>query len=251
MRSRKNSAGFTLIELIVALTIIVGILSMVYGSYAATTRSIDVSGARMACIERGCLALRLMARQLRCAYAPPSIAGPSNPSPTGSNPGGTAGNAQSAPYPVAAPSKKSAALFQGDSHDPRGRILSFFTTGGSGGGPNAPRGLSRVAYRYDPIAATLSISRRDGTEPLRDLQDPDGEQPLLRNVTSIALKFHDGRQWQDTWDFKRKHGLPRAVKVELIVADQTGRPHHLGTTVSIVQQTNAGQENVKRAAAAW
>lgn len=250
MRSRNNSAGFTLIELIVALTIIVGILSMVYGSYAATTRSIEVSGARMACVERGCLALRLMARQLRCAYAPPPSAGPSNPSPTGSDPGGTAGNTRSAPYPVAASSEKSASLFQGDSRDPRGRILSFVTTGGSGS-VNAPRGLSRVAYRYDPTAATLSICRRDGTEPLRDLQDADSEQPLLHNVTSIVLRFHDGRQWQDMWDFKRKHGLPRAVKVEIIVADQTGRPHHLGTTVSIVQQTNVGQENVKRAAAAW
>jgi len=243
MKSRNNNAGFTLIELLVALTIIAAILAMVYGSYAATTRSIDISGDRMACIERGCLALRLMARQLRCAYAPSPHAVPSDPRKTAADISSIAS--------AAAPSEKSAGLFQGDPRDSRGRILSFVTTGGSGGGPNAPRGLASVTYRYDEAASTLFVCRRDRTDSLRDVQELSREQPLLRNVTSIALKFHDGRQWQDTWDFKRNRGLPRAVKVEIIVADQTGRPHHLGTTVSIVQRTNARDEIVRRAAAAW
>jgi len=243
MKNRSNSAGFTLIELLVALTIIAMILAMVYGSYAATTRSIDISGDRMACIERGCLALRLMARQLRCAYAPSPRTVPSDPGKTATDVSVLA----SAP----APSEKSAGSFQGDPRDSRGRILSFVTTGGSGGGPNAPRGLAGVTYRYDEAASTLFICRRNHTDSLRDGQELSREQPLLRNVTSIALKFHDGRQWQDTWDFKRNHGLPRAVKAEIIVADQTGRPHHLGTTVSIVQQTNVRNETVRRAATAW
>jgi len=242
MKSRNHSAGFTLIELLVALTIIAMILAMVYGSYAATARSIDISGDRMACIERGCLALRLMARQLRCAYAP-------TPHATASDPGKTVANIDSL---ASAPTsfKTSDGLFQCDPHDSRGRILSFVTTGGSGGGPNAPRGLTGVTYRYDEAAATLFVCRRDATDSSRDLQELGQEQPLLRDVTGIALKFHDGRQWQDTWDFKRNHGLPRAVKIEITLADQMGRPHQLGTTVSIVQQTNVRNETIRRAAMA-
>ncbi len=241
MKSRNNSAGFTLIELLIALAIIAMILAMVYGSYAATTRSIDISGDRMACIERGCLALRLMARQLRCAYAPSPRTGPSDPAKT---------SGDISPL-SSAPSEKSAGLFQGDPRDSRGRILSFVTTGGSSGGPNAARGPTSVTYRYDEAASTLFISCRDRTDSPRDLQKSSQEQPMLRNVTSIALRFHDGRQWQESWDFKRNRGLPRAVNVEIVIADQMGRPHQLGTTVPIVQQTNAKNEVVRRAAAGW
>ena len=64
---RKN--GFTLIEILIALTLIAAILSMVYGSYFATSRSTHVCQARINMCRQGRTALDQMARQIRCAYA--------------------------------------------------------------------------------------------------------------------------------------------------------------------------------------
>jgi type II secretion system protein J len=237
MSATRNNPGFTLIEMIVSLTIIAAILAMVYGSYAATTRSMDSSSARMACEERACFALRLMARQLRCAYAPTARAGSRNAAH------------EAGPDQTTGISETPAALFRGDGRDPGGDILSFVTSGATGGGPNALRGLCRVTYRYDRAAEALAISRENLDGPQNSGLSVGGSDTVLRNVTSIELKFHDGQQWQETWNFRQRHVLPRAVHVQIVVTDETGRPHDFATTVPIVEQTHIESESIKRAVA--
>jgi prepilin-type N-terminal cleavage/methylation domain-containing protein len=235
MSTRRNNPAFTLIEMIVALTIIAAIMSMVYGSYAATTRSVDACNKRVACEERACFALRLMARQLRCAYAPCST------SASGGSPGSRTALDETARV-ADAPS----AVFRADAHDPHGEILSLVTSGGTGAGPNAPRGLCRVTYRYDGATGTLAVSRNSRDGPLMAA----GSNTILRHVASIELSFHDGRQWQPTWDFRQKHVLPRAVNVAITVADEMGRPHRLATTVPIIEHVHIASEKTRGVAAA-
>jgi type II secretion system protein J len=239
MSTRRDHPGFTLIEMIVSLTIIAAIMSMVYGSYAATTRSMDASGARMACEERACFALRLMARQLRCAYAPSSWSGSGDSAMSRATLDKTTG-AASTP----------GALFRGDGGDPRGDILSFISSAGTAAGPNAACGLCRVTYRYDRAAATLAVSRENYNGPRGNRQSLGGFDTVLRNVASMELRFHDGQQWHETWDFRQRHVLPRAVNVRIVVTDEGGRPHHLATTVPIIEQVRIESESTRRAVAA-
>ncbi|MHC4244281.1 MAG: PulJ/GspJ family protein, partial [Planctomycetota bacterium] len=65
---RRLRAGFTLIEILVAVTIIVTIVSMVYGSYFATAKSTDAYQARMTTSGQTRKVLDRMARQIRCSY---------------------------------------------------------------------------------------------------------------------------------------------------------------------------------------
>jgi len=234
MSDRKTNAGFTLIEMLVALAIIMGIVTMVYGSYVATTKSMGAHQARMACSERAQLVLRLMTRQIRCAYVP--FTDPNNE--TAVSPGETAQIA-----PTASNARRRATetrirrpstWFSGNSRGRRGKILSFVTTGGPAAGPDAPRGLSRVTYLYDKATAILSISTQECVGLLRNREDAGRAQPVLNNVTAIDLGFHDGRQWQDEWDYEKNEGLPQAVKFELTVMDETAREHHYGTTIAIM-----------------
>jgi type II secretion system protein J len=237
MSVRRNNAGLTLIEMLIALTIIASILSMVYGSYAATTRAMAACRTRMACLERGGFALRLMARQVRCAYAP-SVAPGSSASERAQVTGeARARSAQTAAAPAPA-------LFQGNARDPKGQILSFVTGGDGGPDPNA-RGLTRVTYHYDRAAMTLSMERHDGLDRRR----PGPLLTVLRNVTSVELRFHDGRQWQETWDFRASQELPRAVKVSLELTDEAGRPHRMGTALPVVQQMGTESRSTRRVAA--
>lgn len=246
MSKGRNNTGFTLLEMLVALTIIVAILGMVYGSFVATTRSIGASTARMARIERACFTLRLMTRQVRCAYVPDT----SQSAPPGSNRIGTQGGLRSTTNANEVLVHKRSTLFRGDSRDPRGEILAFVTGSGLGAGPDAPRGLFHVTYLYDRLSSTLSIRKQEQADSSDNRLSSRRCDLLLNDVTGVEMKFYDGRQWQQAWDADQRHELPRAVKVEIAVTDEAGRPHRLGTTIPIMQETHPESRNTKRAVAA-
>ena len=226
MSSDRDKTGFTLIEMLIAMAMIVTIVSMVYGSYAATSRSVERYDRQLKCAGRANLVLRLMARQIRGAYAPPEDAN----TPAGNR----LGTGQLDKIQIEPP----AHIFQGDAQDPRGRFLSFVTTAALGTGPNAPRGLGQISYQFDSTTGTLAIS----SQPFRDhLTEPESTaqwRPLLKNVETLHIEFHDGREWRQKWSAQR-NGLPRAVRFQLTVLDEKDRPCHVGTTVSPVSRTTA------------
>lgn len=221
MTKNQDHTGFTLIEMLVAMTMIVTIVSMVYGSYAATSRSREVYSSRLTCSERANLVLRLMSRQIRCAYGPPN------------DPNTTESAARAGRPPV----EKPADVFYGHDKGPRGEILRFVTTAGLGSTLHTQRGLSYIRYQYDPAAGTLSINygphekRRDANN------DRLSWRPILEGIVDVEVEFHDGRQWQSQWRDRRTQTLPRAVKIGLTLIDNSGREHQFSTAVPIVCRT--------------
>jgi prepilin-type N-terminal cleavage/methylation domain-containing protein len=236
MSSRSQDKAFTLIEMLIAMAIIGMIVSMVYGSYAATSRSLDICNKRMTCSGRAHLVLRLMARQIRGACTPsfqvyepvPSrFAGP------GTRPIG--------PLPQSGTSGTLAGIFQGDSGEARGEILCFATTGGLSSGPDRPAGLSRISYQYEAQSGVLSLSCEPFVYASDGRQSPPIWRPILSGVTGVDLEFHDGRQWRQRWDWRETGALPQAVKIALTIMDESGREHHYETAVLI-----AGRSNMQR-----
>ncbi len=208
---RLPATAFTLVEMLVALALVSTITMIVYGSYAAASRCLDRYGSRMASSERASLVLRLMARQIRCAYAPTAPSASAQPaSPT--------------PPPAAT------TLFRAD-----GTTLSFITTGG----PDRSAACSRVQYRYDSFGGTLSIGCQPYVYGAETQSNSGYEEPVLRNVRRMDLQFYDGRQWRPTWEGTDSAGLPRAVKIVLTLIDEKNRLHEYGTTVPIVCQKPA------------
>jgi type II secretory pathway component PulJ len=206
--------------MLVSLAIVSTIVTMVYGSYAATSRSLDVYGSRMACSERAHLVLRMMARQIRCAYMPPAVARSTETDADRKN-----------------PPAESITTFRAEPRGLRGDILNFTTTGGFGLGLDSPVGISRVAYRYDESHAALLIRCEPGVYGPDSLRETVAWRPALSGVTEIELAFHDGRQWQPRWDSRQAGRLPQAVQIALTLADQNGRTHRYATTVPIICRT--------------
>jgi prepilin-type N-terminal cleavage/methylation domain-containing protein len=229
MNRDHNNSGVTLIELLVAMAIVATVASMVYGSYAATSRSLEVYDSRLSCSQQTQLALRLMARQIRCAYAPaePNDAKAVSQQ-TGTQPTSVENAAASQTW-----IEKSGPVFRGDPGNRGGEILQFLTTSGLGGDPAVPQRLSYTRYRYDPAAETLSIDRGAGPGQYSGQDSPPQWQLLLNGVKGIDLAFHDGRQWQPRWDYAQAKGLPRAVKIDLTVVGENSREYRLGTTAGI------------------
>jgi len=241
MSNPKARTAFTLIEMVVALAIITGIVTMVYGSYVATTQSVDVRQARMACSERAHLVLRMMARHVRCAYAPatdpnaetlpsPNAAG-MVPATRGRPPGGDMRMGSRRP-----------SWFWGDSGAPRGRILSFVTTSGPATGPDLRRGLSRVTYLYDKAGSTLSIGTEECVDRFGRREETAHARTVLSGVTSSRIQFYDGRRWQDDWDYELNGALPHAVKFEFAAIDENDREYQYGITIPVACQIHAGTE---------
>ncbi len=247
MNRTRNKTGFTLIELLVALAMVATIVSMVYGSYAATSRSLEVYDSRLGCSQRAHLVLRLMTRQIRCAYAH------IEPNDAQASPPQTAKTLVKTEQKVTATTsrtriKKADPVFCGDPHNARGEVLRFLTTAGLAAG-SAPQRLACTRYRYDRTSKTLSIDRAAGTGRLGN-QDPTPQwQVLLENVQSIELAFHNGRQWQPSWNATADKGLPRAVRIELTVIDKTGREYDLETTASVGYRVAPSPQTGKRAMA--
>ncbi len=231
MNRRRNRTGFTLIEMLIALTMMAAILSMVYGSYAATSRTMQAYGSRMACSERGTLILRLMERQIRCAYMRPVEE--------------SAGKSALADVRAVQPNHPLPA-FQGNAQDPQGQLLRFTTTSGMGGQSQRHGRLSRIGYRYDAVNHTLWIARHPLLEESGEADLRPNDLALLDQVAAVEVEFYNGRKWRPTWDSAKTGTLPRAVKIHLSLVDEQDRSYELGTTVRIETQTAMPRTQVKQ-----
>lgn len=231
MNGRHNNTGFTLIEMLVALAMIATIVSMVYGSYAATSRSMDIYDSRLTCSQRAQLVLRLMERQLRCAYQRPADSEATEPREASDN------RVQESPRIDETRIPKPRPTFVGGVRKAGGELLDFITTAGPTGGQSGPRGLARIRYRHDPILGTLAIRCEPHLDTMRRDDSTGPWQTVLPHVSEIEIEFFDGLQWQPQWSGQASRTLPRAVRLSLTVADEKGRTHRYGATVAIASRT--------------
>jgi len=202
MSCNSDKNGFTLVEVLVAMTLIATILSMVYGSYFATSRSARVCQARMAMCYQGRAVLDQMARQIRCAYIGPMVED------------GDADVGKSGDLSRRAVQKDSISYFAGNPNALDGEILRFVTTSGFVEGQGSANGLLETAYRFDKRTGKLSLSQRRFIDTARRPEAEDW-RPIAKDIERVELEFFDGRKWLRRWDFMHNKSLPHAVRIEI------------------------------------
>ena len=223
-------AGFTLIEILVSVTIIATIVSMVYGSYFATAKSTDAYKARMTTSGQTQKVLRWMTQQIRCSY----IGKMAEEEETK-----LAGTDSSRTSKI----KKSPVIyFSYESDTPGSGTLHLVTTHMLFCQDGYANGLVDVAYKFDKNSGTLSLSqRRFVGAPEKYLEDRNWRE-LLVNVESVELDFFDGRQWLTEWDFELKKKIPAAVKISITCEDENYRQCHYGTIAYVDSSSKPGRE---------
>ncbi|UCD49852.1 MAG: prepilin-type N-terminal cleavage/methylation domain-containing protein [Phycisphaerales bacterium] len=227
MNRNRNNTGFTLIEMLIALAMMAMIVSMVYGSYAATSQSVEACDSRLMYSERASLVLRLMARQIRCAYAPAADPNSYISAAAGND---TQSQADSA-RPSQVQTERLRPVFQGGAQHRHGELLSFATTTGLTGGLDGPRGLSQIRYRLDSITNTLWLDCGPRMDRLSHASFVQEGHPVLDHVVAVDVAFHDGQRWLTKWTGTKSRELPHAVRIDLSLLDEAGRSYHFGTTV--------------------
>ena len=219
MTHKADKTGFTLIEMLVAMAMIVTIVSMVYGSYSATSRSAEAYKARMTLADHARSVLQQMARQIRCCY--------------GGAPADSTEPTKAALPKTAAILESPVNYFKGGASAPNGEILHLATTSALSGDPDLAGGLFDAAYRFDKGAHTLFVSCTRFVQAPKGLVEERDWSPLIENVEHIELTFFDGRQWLGEWDFARRKNLPAAVRIDIACRDENGRQCSYGTVAHI------------------
>jgi len=228
MNSRSGKSGFTLVEILVAVTIIVAILSMVYASYFATSKSAQECKTRIALSGEGRKVLGQMARQIRCSYV---------------------GSAREYKYPTRPVSQQKEKIpqntisyFNGDADGPRGEILHLVTTNSILAGQTPLDGLFEVTYKFDKSTGTLFLSEERFVNAPKSVVEKKNWQPFAENIECVELAFFDGQQWLPRWDFKEKKTLPYAVKINITCEDENYRQYHYGTVAYVCCRKNQGKK---------
>lgn len=221
--------GFTLIEIMVAITIIAGIIVMVYGSYSIASKSAKACTSRIALLDETRDALAQMSRQISCSYP--------GRKETESSPDKTVFEKEKKTR------KKLNTLFEGDCDRVNGQILHFVTTTSAFQNQQAVDGLFEVIYKFDKNTGRLFFSETKFLGSSTPLDRNRFWLPIGIDITAVKLAFYDGHKWLEKWDIKQKLSLPCAVKVEITVDHKDCRPYHYTTIASVYCQAVETEQN--------
>lgn len=230
MKSRFSKNGFTLVEILVAMTIIVTIISLVYGSYFATSKSTQAYKSRIALFQQGRKVLRQMARQIRCSYAGTT----EKPAPPATL---TSVSQQRKETP-----ENVISFFDSDQDNPSGEILHLVTTSAFWASRDLTNGLFEAAYKFDKNKSALFLSQRRFTGVPESAMQKKNWQLVASNISRLELAFFDGQQWLKNWSFNDKKRLPSAVKLDITCEDENYRQYQYGTTAYVYYRKNQSEK---------
>lgn len=194
---RGGRAGFTLLEMVVSLTILAGLTAFLVVAFRLAGGSIERGEAEAREMARLRAGIGIFERSIRSA----------DPSPL---PGGE----RPAPYFFGEPKRLRFLSASSVSSAPGGgfRLLCFFESDGSPEGG----GLS------------LSDAPPFRTEGAESWEGRENARLFLPGATDVTFTYSPGPseegkwEWFDSWDIRETETLPRAVRVEFTTPTETG-----------------------------
>ena len=230
--------GFTLLEIIIALSMLVLILGSVYGTYTATTRSMTHFKPKHALQQQARVFLQRIASEIRCCYA-----GYQDKSP------------QPSPINIRREKKEllkqeDASLFVGIEVSSGQSFLQFVTSTVTSKQDNSLGGLAIVEYMFDESTNTLSQRKRRYVGGFEDDKDNYDWFVVLENVQEITVEYFDGKEWLKEWDSNDMKGLlPKAVGISLVLQTEDIGPLSFISTVLIVcREAQSGTVTIQKTA---
>jgi len=264
----RRRGGFTLLEVMMALTIFGIVALTVYGTFARTLRSKQLAEEHAELTQEGRSAVARIADELASAYYPDgandirifrSLRGGTDALPLDS-------------ISFSALSSRPAGVY---GHDSDQRVISYFfpelrsgrgarsdrpsferdgraTAAGDVGRPLRDDGrgaagnvtddaedfFAAFGPRHAPVLGVHleRLLRREALMSSREALDAATPTAFLDDVASLAFRFHNGVEWLDTWDSEDRANyrpLPRAAEIDLGLYDAAGEIHHFVTAVDL------------------
>ncbi|MFC1782828.1 type II secretion system protein J [Planctomycetota bacterium] len=219
MKTLPQKHGFTLLEILVALTIFAIIISAVYGSYFAAAQSADRCRTKIAQSRQARTLLDRMARQIRCCYLAP----PQNHPAASENKTSTKIDLRKNPRPC----------LRGGTDHPDSIILHLTTTAAIYPDNDLPAGPFEAAYKYDVQSYKLYYHQQKFVPNSKITPSRWNWSLIAKNVAGMELSFFDGQRWLTSWNLKDKKSPPSAVKINLYLSDTNNNLTEFSTTAHI------------------
>jgi general secretion pathway protein J len=202
--------GFTLLEILVALSVLGLILGAVYGSYRAVTSSIADLQPRVDLDQKGRFFVQRFSRQIRCCYA---------------------GSTDQTTRPVQdqndvskSASQEEIRFFQGGRTLSDDSVLQFVTSSSTLNRRSDVGYLAVVSYKMDALQHAL-LTREEIYGRRSVSEDDEDWRLVLDDVLEAGFEYFDGSGWRKEWDSNAMGGLPKAVRIKLVLAStQDGAP---------------------------
>jgi general secretion pathway protein J len=211
--------GFTLIEILVAMAMLVLIMGVLFSSHRAVTASIERLGPRAATERRARSVLNSLMAQVRCCYG-----GQADANSLTLKPPQTQNQRTAADLSVRA--EEDLSLFRAGTGGESTVVLSLVTSQSRAPQGRSSSGLRRVRYRFDRAHGTLAVAEGRYTDGVSGQDLDEDSFVVLERVRAVSVECFDGRAWQREWDDAVQGGLPRAVRVEWTVEDEQGHEIH-------------------------
>ena len=243
MKPTSAAAGFTLLEIMVAMAILGVVFSVVYGVFSQTVAGKELAERRADEAAGARAALTRIARDLESAR-PVTSANAAAPQPTP----GAGPTASQTPGESGATFPPQRGLFLGRARSEGGVPLDdlAFTTilRRPTAVTFAASDLGIVHYFVAPPSSessVLGLYRETLYALSGDSFDPDTVNPgaatlVLAGVTGLDFRFFDGKDWVEEWDsgdLRNFAPAPLAVEIGLAVANEAGEAERYATAIDL------------------
>jgi len=194
----KRDKGFTLVELLISMTILATVVSLVFSAFRVSVRAWEKGERHIDVHQRMRIVLKLIKRQLTSIYTLPLV------------------NQGNKPFILVGNNKQLTFLSRMPlvPHNRFGIIMVHYRVTSSS---NAQNRLD--LYEYNGI-----LSNEDIPDPS---VDPSGGYLLLTEMTDISFEYlreksvEQGLVWEPEWNSQEEKGYPQAVKIRVRQNDFT------------------------------
>ena len=187
----KRSAGFTLIEVLIAVSLTAIVLGSIYGVFTSVFAARQRVLAESEISQIGRVLFERFGRELRGAWVP------------------TTGN-----------------KFFLATTDRDGRPELRFATASTTLAATGRGGMAALRYGLQPMlegpSDRLYLVRSEEPYHLRDRLD-NGSYPLTGNVKSVTWRFYGASGWVESWSATQSNRLPQLVEMTVILLDKDNR----------------------------
>jgi general secretion pathway protein J len=183
----KRSAGFTLIEVLIAVSLTAIVLASIYGVFTSVFTARQQVLAESETAQIGRVLFERLGRELRGAWIPA----------TGTN------------FFLATP-------------DRDGRPELRFATASTTLAATGRGGMAALRYALQPMPEgpvdRLYLVRSEEPYHLRDRLD-NSSYPLSGNIKSVVWRFYGANGWVDNWSAAQSNSLPQLVELTVTFLD--------------------------------
>ena len=197
-RCRSDQAGFTLVEVLVAVALVSLVLTALYGLFGGLSQTQQHLRDEAALYHQARVLCDRLACELRSVLPP----------------GGDDGSRFSAGF------------------DSRGNpYLQFASL--SAVSPGAPAGQAiAVRYALERLDRNDPATLRRYARGLLETRTAERGLRVTSAILALQWRFHDGIDWRDDWDSDRDGGLPQRIELRLSL-QQADQPFHLLTAFDL------------------